>query len=308
VHPLGAALVAGGAAAKLASSAVVNDDGHTWLEITRGLDVLSAGFLVLVAWPVLVRGGDAASRRLAAVAAVSVVVADGIGAIPALTSDQTVSFVVGLAGRAAVLTGLAVAAARRDDAAPVAPEPSPTPAIVPWWAVAALVAAGAALIAVNWPRSGDPYLWHNSDRGWYVYRSWHDAAFVGSVVALLAALGARLARPLAGVVAGVGVFLLTKSAQVLGGGIAYDQRTRWICTALLAAGLVVLVWYALRPRPAAEGWLHPVGPALVLAGAIMILASDRAGRSRLVWVATSSCFPRSVQRLREERARAAAVG
>jgi hypothetical protein len=234
-----------------------------------------------------VRGGTAASRRTAVVAAVSVVVADGIGAIPALTSGQTVSFLVGLAGRAAVLAGIAVAAGRagrRDDAG-AEPETTPGPqGAVPWWAVALLAALSIALVVVNWPGNGEEYLWLNSDRGWYVHRSWHDTAIVGSGVALLATLGARLARPLAGVVAGVGVLLLTKAAQVLGGGIAYDQRTRWICTALLAAGLVALVWYALRPRPAAEGWLHPVGAALVLAGATMIMVSDRAESWGTTWL------------------------
>jgi hypothetical protein len=104
-----------GAGAVLTSSAI-EDFGSTWLEVTKGLTILSVALLVIVAWPSLVRGGDTATRRLPAVAAASVVLAEGIGSIPALTSGQTASFVIQTAGHVAGLAGIALAfaAARRE--------------------------------------------------------------------------------------------------------------------------------------------------------------------------------------------------
>jgi hypothetical protein len=116
VHGLGTVLVVAGAAGALTSSAI-ELNGVTWLDVTKGLAILSAALPVVVAWPLLVRAGDAAARRLVAAAAVAVVLADGVGSIPALTSHQTTSFVVGTIGRALVLVGIAVAAANRRETA-----------------------------------------------------------------------------------------------------------------------------------------------------------------------------------------------
>jgi hypothetical protein len=109
VHGLGTVLVLAGAAGALTSSAI-ELNGVTWLDVTKGLAVLSAALLVVVAWPLLVRGGDAATRRLVGAAVVAVVLADEVGAIPALTSGLSSSVVVGTIGRALVLAGIAVAA------------------------------------------------------------------------------------------------------------------------------------------------------------------------------------------------------
>jgi uncharacterized caspase-like protein len=108
VDPGGAVLVAGGAVTLLLSTAI-ELSGNSWFTITNGMATIGAALLALVAWPLLGPARDAATRRPVAAAAVTVVVLDTISSIPALTSGQDASFYAGLAGRAAVLAGIAVA-------------------------------------------------------------------------------------------------------------------------------------------------------------------------------------------------------
>jgi uncharacterized caspase-like protein len=160
------------------------------------------------------------------------------------------------------------------------PEPSPEPQVaagpavpvVPWWGVAGLVGLAAVLVALNWPPAepGTVHAWKNEDAGWYVYRSWHDAYIIGSLVALLAAAGSRFRRELAGVSAGAALFLAATGVMYLGGGISVDQRSRWLGTVVVATALTAVAWAAVRPRLTPGGRVAVLPTALVVSGAGLV--------------------------------------
>jgi hypothetical protein len=157
-------------------------------------------------------------------------------------------------------------------AAPAAGDGKPSP--TPWWAVAALVAGAAALVVLNLPpqEAETVQAWYNDDQGWYVYRSWHDVYIISSVVALLAAAGARLVRELAGVAVGAALFLVVSALVYLGAGIADTQISRWAATFLVGVGMTAALWYGLRPRLSVRGPFRLAPTLLVVGGAVVNLA------------------------------------
>jgi uncharacterized caspase-like protein len=154
---------------------------------------------------------------------------------------------------------------------------------VPWWAIGVLAALGVALVVVNWPGSDGTHLWYDEDHSWYVYRSRHDSAFVGSLLTLAAAAGARFLRPLLGVAVGGAAYLVTAGVLYLGADLADDQTDLWIGTVLLAAAVVATAWYARRPSLSGHGTPDPAGAVLVLGGAGLIFASSLIPHSDISW-------------------------
>jgi hypothetical protein len=151
----------------------------------------------------------------------------------------------------------------------------PSTPVPPWWLIAVLIAGSAFLVYLNWP--GAAYsrkLWYDSNQGWYLYRTWYDPAIWGSLIALVAALVARWAGPIAlGVVAGCAVSAVEGAVLIVGGGISADETAAWSLSALVAAavGVALVLW--LRPS---IGSLWPVWPpaaAMVVAGGILLVLS-----------------------------------
>ncbi|WP_406052859.1 caspase family protein [Kribbella sp. NBC_00889] len=145
----------------------------------------------------------------------------------------------------------------------------------PWWAIAVLALGGVALVYLNWPGPlHSQYLWSDSDTGWWVYRSWGDAAILASVCAVVASLVARWSGPLAlGVVAGCALSVLEDGVVILGGGISADETTPWALSTVVTAAMVAVLLIVLRPT-SWRYWPVPLAAAaLVVAGGVLILVS-----------------------------------
>ncbi|MFI6830623.1 caspase family protein [Kribbella sp. NPDC050241] len=145
----------------------------------------------------------------------------------------------------------------------------------PWWAIAVLAIGGVALVYLNWPGPlHSQYLWSDSDTGWWVYRSWGDAAILASVCAVVASLVARWSGPLAlGVVAGCALSVLEDGVVILGGGISADETTPWALSTVVTAAMVAVLLIVLRPT-SWRYWPVPLAAAaLVVAGGVLILVS-----------------------------------
>ncbi|NIK58065.1 caspase, EACC1-associated type [Kribbella shirazensis] len=153
---------------------------------------------------------------------------------------------------------------------------TPPPEAPPWWLLAVLLLGGILLIALNWPGAPQSHkLWYDSNTDWLVYRSWGDPMILSSLGVLIAALVARSAGPIAlGIATGCAAAVLETGILVLGGGIYYDGANRWAGATTVAAGLLVVLLIALRPWKPALSPVHPVPAVLVVAGGLLLLASQ----------------------------------